>query len=206
MDTASSAEEEKFLPKEPMDLPLPEKELPAHATEPHQEEQHNPYAVKTLLSWTAPGRPYRKRGKEYFASLVFITILLQIILFLFSEYLLMVLVLSLLFVAVALAVVPPHNITYKITTEGIIIDDRAYLWQELYDFYFKKRNGVELLHIQTYAMIPGQITLILGDIHTEQIKAILLPFLPYREVVRPTFTEKSANWLSKTFPLEKTKE
>lgn len=202
----TAQDDQEFLPKEPLDLPLPEKELPAHVSEEHHDGQHHyQYTVKTLLSWNGPGRPYRQRGKEYFATLVFITILLEIILFLFSEYLLMVLVLSLLFVAVALAVVPPHNITYKITTEGVIVDDRAYLWQELYDFYFKRRNGVTMLHIQTYAMLPGQIILVLGDIHEEQIKTVLLPFLPYREVIKPTFTEKSANWLSKTFPLEKTK-
>jgi hypothetical protein len=90
MDTAPN--EEKFLPKEPLDLPrapldlpLPEKEISAHATPPtnEQPQQHETdqetvpsqehssypdedisYEVKTLLAWTAPGRPFRARGKE----------------------------------------------------------------------------------------------------------------------------------------------
>ena len=210
MDTAP--EEKHYLPKDPLDLPrpemslpLPEKELPAHAAPPpaHMDQTHGPF-VKTLLAWTAPGRPYRKKRKQFFANIIFITILLEIILFLFSEYILMVLALAILFVIIVLAVVPPHDLHYKITSEGIIIEDHAYLWQELYDFYFKTRNGIPVLHVQTYAMIPGEITITLGDIHSDQIKRILLSFLPFREVVHKSFTEKAANWLSNALELDKT--
>jgi hypothetical protein len=181
MDTASSnnnpnqpfdtnQNEEKFLPKEPLDLPrtpldlpLPEKEISAHATPPSHHKQEDtyseeqeafpyqgqsydmseeaPYEVKTLLSWTAPGRPFRTRGKEYFASIILITFLIEIIVFLFGEYLLMVVILSLAFVTVALAIAPPHDYHYRISTEGVTIEDHFYLWQELYDFYFKRRDN-----------------------------------------------------------------
>ncbi|MBI2430769.1 MAG: hypothetical protein HYV39_02015 [Candidatus Levybacteria bacterium] len=160
------------------------------------------HEVKTLLSWKAPGRPFRKRGKEYYLSVFLITILIEVILFLFSQYMLMIVILSFVVMAFALVTVPPHNFQYRISTEGITIEDHFYLWQELYDFYFKKRDGVETLYVRTRAF-PGEIIISLGDVNREHLKSILLQFLPYREIIKPTFMEKSADWLSRNFPLEK---
>ena len=186
------------LPKEHFDLPRPEKGQEEHSSDENQHE------VKTLLSWTSAGRPFRKRTKQYYLTSLLITFLVEIVLFLFSQYMLMVLVVSLVFVAFALATVPPRNFQYRLSTEGITIEDHFFLWQELYDFYFKKREGIEVLHIRTHALIPGELTITLGDISKDRIKSALLPYLPYREVIKPTFMEKSGDWLARNFPLEKT--
>ncbi len=224
----TAQDEQHYLPKEPLDLPteLPE-EIPAHATAGkstssinqneasrqhtiHQdikheadEEPYQNYQIKTLMSWTAPGRPFKKRRKEYYLSAILIALLVETILFLFSQYMLMLVVLSLVFVAFSLNTVPPHDFHYRISTEGITVEDHFFLWQELYDFYFKKYDGVDVLHIRTHVLIPGELTITLGNIDKEHMQSILLPYLPYREFIRKTFMEKAADWLSKNFPLEK---
>jgi hypothetical protein len=174
---------------------------PASET-PELSENHIPNTVKTLLAWTAPGRPFRKRTKQYYLTSLLIMLFVEVILFLFSQYMLMLVVLSLVFVAFALATVPPRDFHYRISTEGITVEDHFFLWQELYDFYFKKRNGIDVLHIRTHAFIPGELTITLGSVGEEHVKSVLLPFLPYREYIKPTFMDKSADWLSKNFPLE----
>lgn len=211
----SAHQHAQYLPKEPLDLPHEPLELASpHAHASHQSTKHHgeyeeqyadeqPYTVKTLLAWSAPGRPYRAKGKEYFVSVFFITLLLEIIVFLFGEYLLMLVILSFSFLTVALSVVPPHSYHYRVSTEGVSVEDHFFLWQELYDFYFKRRENQDVLHIRTKALIPGELTMTLGDIHREQIKTTLLPYLPYREVIHQTFMEKSGNWIAETFPLEK---
>lgn len=161
-----------------------------------------PYQIKTLLAWEAPGRPFKKRSKSYFASVLLIALLVEIILFLFSQYTLMLVILSLVFVTFALASVPPHNFHYRISTEGLMVEDHFFLWKELYDYYFKTRYGISVLHVRTQALIPGEVTITLGDMSLEHVKSILAHYLPYREYVKPTFMEKSADWLSKNFPLE----
>ncbi|MBI2031620.1 MAG: hypothetical protein HYT08_03310 [Candidatus Levybacteria bacterium] len=183
---------ENLLPKEPLDLPK----------ESSTSQPQTTHEVKTLLSWTAPGRPFRKRGRQYYLTSLLIMFLIEIILFLFSQYLLMLVVVSLVFVAFALATVPPRNFHYRVSTEGITIEDHFFLWQELYDFYFRKIENIDTLHIRTHAFIPGELTIPLGDIDKEHLKSVLLPYLPFREVVRQTFMEKSGEWLSKNFPLE----
>ena len=198
--TAQKIEEEKMLPKEPLDLPRPPAQDAgvAGGPKPHQN------TVETVLEWTAPGRPFRKRGKQYYLTSLLIMLLVEVILFLFSQYLLMLVIFSLVFVAFALNTVAPSNFKYRISTEGITVEDHFFLWQELYDFYFKKREGIDVVHIRTHSFIPGELTLTLGEIDREHVKSALLPYLPYRELVRPTFMDKSADWLTKNFPLEKT--
>ena len=179
-------------------LPAPHEELlPAHAGNTSQ------YALKTLISWSAPGRPFQKRNKEYFFNILIIMLLVEVILFLFSQYILMVLVLSLVFLTYALNTVAPHDFLYKVTSEGIQVEDHFFLWQELYDFYLKKQGGVDVVVIGTKMWYPGELILVLGELHPEQIRDVLIQFLPYREYVKPTFMDKSAHWMEKNFPLDR---
>jgi len=154
------------------------------------------------LEWIAPGRPFQKRGKQFFLTALLIMLLFEIILFLFSQYMLMMVVLSLVFVGFALASIPPKDFKYRISSEGIMIEDTFFLWKELYDFYFKKEGGMETLHVRTQAYLPGELILTLGSMDKEKIKSALTWHLPYREYVKPTFMEKSGDWLAKNFPLE----
>ena len=180
-------------------------EIASKAKIDNNEQKLGSSEVKTLLAWTGPGRPFKKRGRQFFLTAILITLLIEVILFLFSQFLLMLVVLSLLFLSFVLAVVPPKDFHYRISTEGITIEDHSYLWIELYDFYFKKRENVDVLHVRTKAFIPGELTITLGDINREQLKNVLILHLPYREFVKPTFMEKSGDWLSKNFPLEPNK-
>lgn len=127
----------------------------------------------------------------------------QIILFLFSQYLLMLVVFSLLFLSFALSSVPPRMFHYKISSQGILVDKSFFIWEELYDFYFFKHHGKETLHVTTRSFFPGELTLTLGDISIEDVKKALLPFLPFREHVEPTWLEKAGDWLESNFPLER---
>ena len=192
------------MPKEPTDLPKEQLDLPKEPLDlpsPDPSESY-PGEVKTLLSWTSREDLFRKRGKQYYLTSLLIMLLVEVILFLFSQYLLMLVVASLVFVAFALNTVPPHNFHYRISTEGVTIEDHFFLWQELYDFYFRKIEGIEVLHIRTHSFIPGELTLTLGDIDKEHVKRVLLPFLPYREVIKSTLWKNQATGFPKIFLLK----
>ena len=167
---------------------------------PHNQSTHQ---ENEPLEWMAPGRPFKKRSKQFYLTALLIMLLVEIILFLFSQYLLMLVVLSLVFVAFSLAAVPPKDFHYRISDEGVMIEDGFFIWRELYDFYFKDRDGVKTLHLGTHAFLPGELIMTLGNMDEETVKNALLPYLPYREYVKPTTVEKSADWLVKNFPLEK---
>ena len=161
------------------------------------------FDVRTLVSWSAPGRPFKKKGRQFFLSVTLILLFFEVILFLFSQYQLMIVLLALTFLSVALSIVPPHDFHYKITTEGIKVEDYFYIWSELYDFYFKRVDGADILVIRTQTLLPGELKISLGTLTRDHLRRVLVAYLPYREFVKPTFMEKSADWLSTNFPLEK---
>lgn len=165
--------------------------------------EHHSNDVKTLISWHAPGRPYKKKSKEFYLSGLLIVFLINVILFIFSQYLLMFVVITLYFFSVSLAYVPPQNFHYRISNQGIKIEDHFYIWEELYDFYFKKIHGVEVLIVRAESFLPYELRMPLGEIPKDHMRRILVNFLPYREVVRSTFLERSGDWLAKNFPLER---
>lgn len=170
----------------------------------HKEDKEYSTDVRTLLSWRASGRPFRKKSKEYFLSSALILILIEIVLFLFSQYELMMAAGALYFMSLVLSTVPPKDFHYKISTEGVMVEDRFFIWTELYDFYFKRLEQVEVLVIRTQALIPGELQMVMGETSREHVRQILVNFLPYREIVRPTFMEKAGDFLSRNFPLERT--
>jgi hypothetical protein len=183
-------------------MPAPHKHPPKHI---EHEEDINDHDVITFLEWHAPGRPFMKHSREYFVNGFLILTAFEIIVFLiFKDFFLMSAIFSLAFLWFALSFVPPHDFFYKITSEGIRVEDYFFIWEELYDFFFIKHHDKDVLYLTTKSFYPGELKLIPGDISTEELKAVLLQYLPYREYVKPTFVEKYGDWISKNFPLEKT--
>ncbi len=170
---------------------------PAHS----HPEQH--YDIRTLISWSAPGRPFKKKTRHFYLSSILILFFFEVILFLFSQYELMIAAIALAFLAFSLSLVPPHDFHYKITTEGIKVEDYFYIWGELYDFFFKRINGVDVLIVRTQDLLPGELMISMGNISRDHMRQVLVPYLPFREYIHPTFMEKSSDWLARNFPLEK---
>ncbi len=160
--------------------------------------------IKTLLSWEAPSRPFRKKDRSYYTTIAILVILLILIALMIKEWLLIGVLLSLAFVAYVLAFVPPGEVTYKISTQGITIGDHFYFWHELDSFWFKKKEDHDVLFIQTHLRFPGQLMLVLGEVQEEEIKKEVARFLPFHEIPKTTVLDRWAETLQKHFPLENT--
>ena len=158
--------------------------------------------IKTLLSWEAPSRPFRKKERSYYTTLAIIVILLTLILLLAHEFLLIATLLALTFVSYVLAFVPPHKVNYRISTQGITIGEDFYFWHFLDSFWFKEKEGHKVLHIQTRLRFPAQLMLVLEGVDEEKIKKIVSRFLPFHEVPFRSWMEKWSDSLQKNFPLE----
>lgn len=158
--------------------------------------------VKTLLSWKALDRPFKKRSKDYYTTIAAIVFLVVVILLFFHQWFLIMAILSLAFLAYVLGTVSPREVEHKITTQGIITGGHSYLWRELYDFWFDKSQGQPVLNVTTFRL-PGRLFMMLGDQTEEKVKEVLAKYIPFREVVEKTWTDKASEWLSQKIPLEK---
>ena len=158
--------------------------------------------IRTLLSWEAASRPFKKKDRSYYTTIAILVILVCLIAFLFREFLLMGTLLALAFVSYVLAFVPPHDIKYRVSTQGITIGEDFYFWHFLDAFWFKEKEGQKILIIQTRFRFPGQLMLVLGMQDEEKMKKTVARFLPFVEVPYRSWMEKWSEGLQKNFPLE----
>jgi len=159
------------------------------------------HRIKTLLSWEAPERVFKKRNKEFWTTVLSIALLISVILFFAKEYLLIATIFALIFLSYVLSTNPPQTTKYKITNQGVFRGADKYEWRTLWRFWFQEKEGQTILNIDTRLAFPKRLILLLGNQDKKKVRQTLEDFIPYEEV-GPDFIEKSAHWLAKTFPLE----
>lgn len=158
--------------------------------------------IKVYLAWKAPSRPFRKKDRSYYTTIAIIVVLLILIAVLAQETLLIGVLLALAFVAYVLGFVPPEDIDYKISSQGITIEDHFYFWDEMDSFWFSEKEGQRILHVLTHLRFPGQLMLVLGGEDEEKVKRTVAMFLPFHEIAPKSFIDNWAEKLQKHFPLE----
>lgn len=180
-----------------------EKAAAANEGQEHNENQeHTEDPVKTLLSWVAPSRPFRKKDRSYYITIAIIVALLILISLLAKEIILIGVLLAFTFVVYVLAFIPPEDIEYKISTQGVTIGDHFYFWTDLDSFWFSQKEGCQIVHILTNLHFPGQLLLMLGDKSENEVKNVLAKYLPFSEIAPKSLIDKWAEGLQRHFPLE----
>lgn len=193
----------KYHKKDLLSSPLDTPELPPG----HPDESFDPYLnyydpVRTLISWKAPSRPYRKKERSYYTTVALLIILVSLIAFFWGERLLIGALLALGFLVYVLNFTPPGEIDYKISTQGITIGDHFYHWEELDSFWFSEKEGQKILNALTKFRFPGLLMLVMGDTNKDELQRIVARYLPFHEIAPKSTLEKWSESLQKHFPLE----
>ena len=193
----------KYHTKDLLSSPLDTPELPPG----HPQSDFDPYLdyydpVRTLVSWKAPSRPYRKKERSYYTTVALLIILVSLIAFFWGERLLIGALLALGFLVYVLNFTPPGEIDYKISTQGIIIGDHFYHWEELDSFWFSEKEGQKILNVLTKFRFPGLLMLVTGDIPQDELRRDVAHYLPFHEIAPKSTIEKWSEPLQKHFPLE----
>ena len=157
--------------------------------------------LKTLLTWKAPVRPFKRRDREFWTTAGSIAFLLAIILFFIKEWVLIIVIVAIMFVYYVLSNVQPEEIEHSITNRGIRFAGKDYPWEVLGQFWFTEKFGEKILNVQTLMMYPGRLQMLLGKTTEKQIADILKKYL-LQETPEPTVIEKTTDWFSKKIPLE----
>ncbi|HKZ35716.1 MAG TPA: hypothetical protein VJ242_03305 [Patescibacteria group bacterium] len=178
------------------------KKTPAPTPTPVETKPIQPVELKTILSWQAPVRPFKKRDKEFFTTVAAIAFLVCVILLFIKEWLGIAVVASLVFVGYVLATVEPEKTEHEITTRGVKTGEKLYKWEELSRFWFTDKWGQQILNIDTRLRFPSRLIMLLADQSQDKIKEILGKYLQLEEP-EVTFMDRSAKWLSDKIPLEK---
>ncbi len=178
-----------------------QEEKPKESTLKEREERPvviRPEPERDLATWQAPARPFKRRNKEFYVTIVAIAAIVGLVLFLVEGFMPVILIVSLIFLFYVLNTVEPEEIEYKITSKGIKVADKRTGWGVMVRFWFSKRFDNELLVVETLTL-PGRMEFVINLEQKENIKKALLRYLP-EEKASPSSLDKAANWFSKKLP------
>lgn len=157
-----------------------------------------PDVEKVLISWNAAARPFKRRSREFYVTLISVVGLVGAILFLVEGVMPVVLLATLVFLFYVLSTVAPDNVDYQITTFGVRFAGQLTPWEKLGRFWFVHRLGSDLLVLEVYA-IPGRLELVAPKPEHARIEETLKKYL-VQEEAPPGFFDKAAQWASKKLP------
>lgn len=166
--------------------------------QPGTEQQVSPLEEKELLSWTAPSRPFKRRNRDFYVTIIAIAALVGLILFFVDGFMPVLLIISLVFLMYVLSTVEPEQIEYLITNRGIKIAGKRTDWESMGRFWFTKRFDSELLVIET-GNLPGRMELVVLPERKDDLKKVLAEYLLHEEIP-PSGLDKAANWFAKKLP------
>lgn len=169
--------------------------LPKKASGPEPSRRE---VEKELFTWTAPGRPFKRRNRRFYITLIAIAAVVGLILFLVEGFMPVILIISLIFLFYVLNTVEPENVEYKITSKGVKVGGKLTTWDLFTRYWFTKRFDSELLVIEMITL-PGRMELVVKEEDKEKIKKIFSDYL-VEEEASPSFLDKAAVWISKKMP------
>ena len=155
-------------------------------------------AERDLIVWSAPARPFKRRDREFYVTIIAIAAIVGLILFLVEGLMPVVLIVSLVFLFYVMSTVEPENIEYKITSKGIKVAGKRTDWELLVRYWFSRRFNNELLIFESL-ILPGRIEFVIDSAKKEEIKRSLSPYLP-EEAAPPSYLDKAANWFAGKLP------
>jgi len=153
---------------------------------------------KTLFVWRAPSRPFKRRNKDFWMTVMAIAGVFGLILFLVEGVMPVILIISIIFLFYVLSTVEPESIEYTVTDRGVKIADKRTDMELLTRFWFARRYNDELLVFET-RMVPGRLELVINTKDKEKIRKVLLEYLSEEEA-SPSSLDRATNWLSKKLP------
>ena len=157
-----------------------------------------PDLERDLVTWIAPARPFKRRDKQFYVTIISIAGMVCLILFLAEGAMPVILIISLIFLYYVMSTVAPQDLEYKITNKGIKVGGRRTEWQFLGRFWFGKRFDSELLVLETKT-IPNRMELVIKTEVKEDIEKNLKDYLVHEEI-SPSNLDKAIDWFSKKLP------
>jgi len=157
--------------------------------------------LKIFYSWKAPIRPFKRRDREFWTTVLAIVFLVGLILFFVKEWFLIAAIISLTFVYYVLSTVEPEEGEFRITNRGLVYAGQTYLWENISQFWLTEKYGQRIINFEIKLGLPGRLTILVGQGEEKRIKEFLLKYL-VEEEVPPNFLDKAADWLGKKVPLE----
>jgi hypothetical protein len=137
---------------------------------------------KILLTWQAPSRPHLEgRSQKFNRTFLIIGIVIGLLLIAMQEYVLILLVASIIFISNVLSKSVPENVKIELSTHGLAYDSQMYYWHQLKQFFFTESNGSSILNIDTFEVFPGRLFVLFNAEDRDKIREIMEEHITFLE-------------------------
>jgi uncharacterized membrane protein YobD (UPF0266 family) len=153
-----------------------------------------------LLVWDAPVRPFKKRDRVYYQTIIALAFLLVVISFFLHEWLLIGSILAVVFVSYVLAAVPPLVISNKLTKKGVWTGETFFNYSEISQYWFE--NQLESTVMILLLKNSARVFLVVPDEKKEKANEIMNNNVVFREKPLKNAISKIGDWMKRKIPLE----
>ncbi len=142
---------------------------------------------EVYFAWeSTPAIERKEMNKKLVRTLTIIGVVVALLLVIMQEFLMIVVIASLIFFVQAVTRFNPEKIKFELSNHGLMYNDTMYYWQQLKHFFFTTTNGVEVLAVDTYAVLPGRVFIPFSPEDKVKINGILKDHLHFLEVAPHT--------------------
>lgn len=152
-----------------------------------------------LVVWTAPARPFKRRNREYYITVIAIAAVVGLVIFLAEGPMPVILLSALIFLFYVLNTVEPQLVEYQVTSLGVKVGGTLTGWDQMVRFWFTNRSDSELLVFQTNRL-PGRLELVINVADKEKLREEIKKYVTEEELP-PTWLDKTVGWIGKQLPL-----
>lgn len=153
---------------------------------------------KEAFSWEAPARPFKRRNREYFITIIAMAAVVALVLFFAEGFMPVILIVALVFLYYTLNTVEPEKIAYKITNLGVKVANRRQDWEVITKYWFSKKMDTEVLVLEL-SIIPRRLDLVINKGDEERIRKAMKGYAPEDETP-PSLIDKAIDWVSGKLP------
>ncbi len=156
---------------------------------------------KNILTWRSVERAYKLRGKEFFSTIIVLSLLVSIIMF-FIEGLMPVLVIwAIIFVLWATNKTVPTEIEYRLTNYGIRVYDKIFPYTDMRQAWIEDKFKIRQLRI-VLSRFPNHLAIVIQPENEKTILDELSKNNINLYKPQPTRIDNMVKWLSEKIPLE----
>ncbi len=154
---------------------------------------------REIFSWRAPARPFKRRDREFWITVLAMVVIGGLIIFVVEGYMPVILIIAVVFLFYILNTVEPEELQYTVTNKGIKIGDKKNRWADMGGrFWFTNKFENKVLIIETYDF-PYRLEIMVLNNEIEKLRKTLKQYL-IEEEIPASKLDKASDWFSNKLP------
>jgi hypothetical protein len=155
---------------------------------------------EVYYTWEALSRPSQKFfNPKLMRTFAIIGVVVALFLIILQEYFLILLVVSMLFVAQTLAKTPPSMVKYELTSYGIEIEGDIYYWHNMRRFFVYEDDGQRHVAVDLLSGFPTRLFLTINPQDEAKVKEVLASKLQFLAAQPETLLDKTYKSVASKF-------